>query len=76
MPKCPKCGEEIDYLDYECEEVSVYEVRLSPSGDSLEWKRVDYVTVEKFNAYTCPECGAEIAYRPIDVIDFLKGEQA
>jgi uncharacterized protein (UPF0212 family) len=76
MPKCPKCEEEIDYLEYECEEVSIYIVRLSPSGERLEWERVDSETVEESDTYTCPECGAEIAHDYSEAVAFLKGEKA
>jgi ribosomal protein S27AE len=76
MPKCPKCEKEIDYLGYECEEVSTYAVSLSPNRERLEWERVDSETVEESDTYTCPECGAEIAHHYSEAVAFLKGEKA
>jgi ribosomal protein S27AE len=75
MPKCPKCDKEIDYLEYECEEVSIYAVSLSDDGDKLEWERVDGETVEDQDTYTCPKCGAEIAHHYSEAVAFLKGEK-
>jgi ribosomal protein S27AE len=75
MPKCPKCEKEINYLEYECEEVSIYAVSLSDDRDKLEWERVDSETVEEPDTYTCPECGAEIAHHYSEAVAFLKGEK-
>jgi len=75
MPKCPKCEKEIDCLTYECEEISTYIVRLSPSGERLEWERVDSETLENPDIYTCPECGEEIAHHYSEAVAFLKQKQ-
>ena len=74
MPKCPKCEKEIDYLVYECEEISTYMVRLSPNRQRLEWERADCETLEDPDTYTCPECGTEIAHHYSEAVAFLKGE--
>jgi uncharacterized protein (UPF0212 family) len=74
MPKCPKCGNEIDYLVCGCEEISTYIVRLNESREALEWERVDCETLEDPDIYTCPECGTEIAHHYSEAVAFLKGE--
>lgn len=50
MPKCPKCGEEIDSVSYSESGLLVYE------GSSLEWIKDGNPDIETF----CPECGAKI----------------
>jgi predicted RNA-binding Zn-ribbon protein involved in translation (DUF1610 family) len=55
MPKCPKCGKEIDYvLEYHdvLTQTAIYADR-SVELDRLD-SGLDYLT------YDCPECGAEL----------------
>ena len=72
MPKCPKCGKEIDQLIYEgCERMSAT-VELNSVG-----------TVQYFNFYShgfegckfkCPECGEVLFKYEDDAEKFLRGE--
>jgi len=69
MPKCPKCGKEIDFLKnyvYKCTNEYIFD------GDRYEFVGVIEGDYEE---YRCPECGYRIAETEIDAIRFLRGEQ-
>ena len=59
MPKCPKCGCEIDHLIYYVKEYNTYEFRI----DSKGYKSYTYIdTYDKEDEeYLCPECEETIA---------------
>lgn len=56
-PKCPKCGESIEYLDYECQEYD-----WGYYGGDGDWtcKGPDGIVPHTL-IFTCPQCGAEVA---------------
>jgi len=51
MPKCPKCGKEIEYLDY----TQPAKASVKPAGGYLEYCWWDEYVAE--GEYECPECG-------------------
>lgn len=72
MPKCPKCGEELDYLlDYsKCEEV--YEFSLKPDGE-IQSEQVDRISEDTPDDFECPECKEVLFTKEEDAVKFLKG---
>ena len=88
MPKCPKCGIEINHLSVQAVATVDISLILESSYDSEKQKTVydlvdynkeintvDYTTAE----ITCPRCGEELpkpsGAHPWDVAEeFLKGE--
>jgi len=72
MPKCPKCGEEITYLnDYsKCEEV--YEFSLKPDGE-IQSEQVDRISGDTPDDFECPECKKVLFTKEEDAVIFLKG---
>lgn len=68
MPKCPKCGKEIDCLNnWESGEM---EYCLSLNG----YEGKDFVEDGKVNEYECLECSEVIFTDEEKAIAFLKGE--
>jgi len=68
MPRCPNCGNEIEYLIEYSIERRKYRVRLV--GDSIEYEEtgeVDFIDHE----YVCPHCNAIIAITEKDAKRFL-----
>jgi len=75
MPKCPKCGSEIDELIVYCKEISKYRVWLhSPEDEHPSWERIDALESEDVGGYECPECGEQLFKDYHEAIAFLKGE--
>jgi predicted RNA-binding Zn-ribbon protein involved in translation (DUF1610 family) len=67
MPKCPKCGAEIEFLKhYESGEMSSHYV---DGEDTNEIFIADYKTVE----YECPECSEVLFKHESDAEEFLLG---
>lgn len=67
MPKnCPKCGEEIDYLDHLYSQ-RVHE-RYHDSGE-LEW-RASYDADDPDERFECPICDETIAKTMSEAMDF------
>jgi len=67
MPKCPKCGKEIDYLtNFVIEE---YKLTIDENGNGY------HELVDCDDDYQCPEC-ATILFRDEEkAVKFLKGER-
>ena len=74
MPKCPKCGKEIDHLVYQSYELVTATALLTPADI------IDYISWESHGItrdppeYKCPECGAVLFNKEEDAEAFLKGE--
>jgi len=70
MPKCPRCGEEIDYLrNWQSGET---EYRLFSNGT---YEGEDFVEDNKVNDYECPECSEVLFTDEEKAIAFLKGKE-
>ena len=71
MPKCPKCGKEINELTVEV--IDIGSVRLNSHGElEYEFASDIYGDSVKGIKFTCPECGAELFDNEEDAEDFLK----
>jgi predicted RNA-binding Zn-ribbon protein involved in translation (DUF1610 family) len=74
VPKCPKCGKEIDHLHYYAYELQkadfyVFDENTEYSGwDSL-------CDVKGEPDYECPECGETLFHNEEEAKDFLKQNQ-
>ena len=67
MSKCPKCGEEIDYLNnWESGEM---EYRLRPDG---AYEGMEFCSDNKSNDFECPECSEVLFTDEKKAIAFLK----
>lgn len=70
MPKCPKCGTEIEYLNnWESGEMGY---KLFPNGD---YEGMEFTTDGGTNEYVCPECKKTLFTNETDALEFLKGEK-
>jgi len=78
MPKCPKCGKEIDYLEYYQLTWQYAKARLAKGvfRNSVEyyleyhdWKDTG---IDEDGGYYCPECEELIAVSEREAIEFLK----
>lgn len=76
MPKCPKCGREIDtLLNYEtgCQTT---EVKTDKDGE-LQWNVTSFNSDKDDNdldKFLCPLCFEALFTDADEVIEFLKGE--
>jgi hypothetical protein len=72
--RCPKCGQEIDYLRNYQPGTIYYTVELDGNG------RPNYIREDVFpddstdGSYECPECCTELASSETEAVAFLKGE--
>lgn len=71
MPKCPKCGKEIEELICVTEGTAKYLMRLNEKGDA-EYIFL-YAPIED-EVYRCPECDAKLFDTPDEAIRFLTEE--
>jgi len=74
MPKCPKCGEDIDYLINYCKKPACFIFEVNEKGYpaySLESEAENYVDEE----YVCPECDEVLFTDEQDAIKFLRPKQ-
>jgi predicted RNA-binding Zn-ribbon protein involved in translation (DUF1610 family) len=75
MPKCPKCGEEIDVLITWKRELSRYRMWFIEKDDEYPmWERVDAVEEEGEEEYECPRCGGLLFKNYEDAVAFLKSK--
>lgn len=73
MPKCPKCGKEIDHLIFDgCERMTA-KVELN-SVDMVDYVDWDSFGFDENSEYKCPECGAVLFTDEEDAGAFLRGE--
>jgi len=76
MPKCPKCGAEIDYLIAYTMNVAEEDIfRVDKNGD-VEYEEVGFDYWGTDTSFNCPECGAQLFRREEDAKKFLLGEKA
>ena len=71
MPKCPKCGKEIEELICVTEETAEYLMTPTENG------KADYIPLYariKSEVYRCPECDAKLFDTPDEAIRFLTEE--
>jgi ssDNA-binding Zn-finger/Zn-ribbon topoisomerase 1 len=74
MPKCPKCGEEIDTLIYWRWEESEYYMWIPEGSEQPELERIPRFDEDYDEGYECPECRALLFKSRGEAIDFLKSE--
>ena len=68
MPRCPKCGAEIDHLIY-------YESGwLAYTYDGKDYIRAEGLDIFKGSAYACPICGEFLFESETKAQKFLRGE--
>jgi len=70
LPRCPECGEELDYL--ECYTTAKYEY------DGEEFEYIEMADGwEEYGDYlfVCPECGAELAWSVEEATAILKPKE-
>ena len=72
MPKCLKCGTEVDHLDTHVASALAH-VCLDEDGDP-ESVREELGAEERSNEYFCPHCGQTLFHSEEDAVAFLKGE--
>jgi len=74
MPKCPKCGAEIDYL-HEFDKVEE-KFRFSIDDNGLpDYAHLNYIAEsEEVIDFECPECDALLFEDEEKATAFLKGE--
>jgi transcription initiation factor IIE alpha subunit len=75
MPKCPKCGNDIDFLkNYVSGITEDFNFTVDAKGYP-EYEHVDsYLDDEAKNEFCCPECGATLFVDEKDAINFLLGK--
>jgi predicted RNA-binding Zn-ribbon protein involved in translation (DUF1610 family) len=75
MPKCPKCGKEIDFLkNYVSNTTEEFNFSLNDKGEPV-YEYVDALTYGSNSVYACPECGEDLFTNEEDAIEFLKGKK-
>jgi DNA-directed RNA polymerase subunit RPC12/RpoP len=74
MPKCPKCGKEIDFLEnYQYPTVDYYHFYLDSEGNPQYEYMDGFSSKDDEGDYYCPECGEKLFDNEEDAIKFLKG---
>ena len=75
MPKCPKCGEEIDHLNLKS--IDGGEMSLSEDGEDgefqIDWNSDIYGEETLDTSASCPECGEKLFDDYEEASDFLRG---
>lgn len=75
MPKCPKCGKEIDHLVYYAYELQRANLWVFEDGES-EYSTWDSLGETKGDPdYECPECGEVLFHNEDEAINFLRGKK-
>lgn len=74
MPKCPKCGVEIDFLRDFSPMWAEYKLSVDDEGENYEWAD-NTISMDTVNhEYECPECN-KVLFEDYDkAVEFLKGE--
>ena len=73
MPKCPKCGEEIETLIAWIPKEDRCNVSLN-HDNTLDYESTDIIEGKGATEYACPLCNEVIFRNDIDAENFLKGE--
>lgn len=71
-PKCPRCGENIDYLDNTESGHKIYKVYLS--GNHIDYDDEGFEEDNNVNDFSCPECDEILFTSTDETLKFLKGE--
>ena len=74
MPKCPKCGENIETLIAWIPKEDRCEVSLNPDN-TLRYEFDENIAGKGTTEYECPLCSEIISRSESDVEKFLKGEE-
>jgi len=75
MPKCPKCGKEIDYLKDYFPVWQEYNMRINENGEEYYEFVNDSIPMDVMNdEFECPECGEILFKNHDDAVKFLRGE--
>ncbi|MBW2569708.1 MAG: hypothetical protein JRE47_10160 [Deltaproteobacteria bacterium] len=72
MPKCPKCGREIDALKNVEDGSMEYKLALDIAGD-MHYEQMEFSGYDN-EEFLCPKCEAVLFTDPDEAIEFLKGE--
>lgn len=73
MPKCPKCGREINALLNIVTGTMEYELSLDVQGDE-QYSRMDFENDNEINDFVCTLCQKVLFVDDEEAIEFLKGE--
>ena len=68
VPRCPHCGEELDYITYRCDATEYGSINFYDRGDGSwdgEHESDNWETWGEYE-YECPECGAALYYGDIE----------
>lgn len=69
MPKCPKCGEKITYLENVRDSYTTY--RIFVFDGTGYYEKIDETSGDLLE-YRCPRCGQVLFYDEKGAINFLK----
>ena len=70
MPKCPKCGKEIDHLR---SFLPIYDLTVDENGKK-HYEFIEDSPVAIKEHYTCPECRTVLFTDEEEAVKFLRGE--
>jgi predicted RNA-binding Zn-ribbon protein involved in translation (DUF1610 family) len=70
MPKCPKCGKEINELHLYGKQTQLYRVWFDKGDLHYEW--ADSSSDMESEEYLCPECGETLFTSEEEATEFLK----
>ena len=77
MPKCPSCGEEIEYLRDFTKVEQEFRLYIDENGgDQLEDMNNLVPCDDEEDEYECPECAIVIFRDCLEAVAFLKGESS
>jgi len=71
MPKCPECGEEIDYLKHYQSGEAYYHIKIVDK--EIQYLEQPFIDDGKVNCYECPKCNKTLFTDEVDAIAFLEG---
>lgn len=74
MPKCPKCGKEIDYLRDFFPIWQEYKMTIDENGNAYYELVDDSLLTNSGDEYKCPKCSAVLFRDEKEAVKFLRGE--
>ena len=77
MPKCFRCGEEIERLVKVLQTEVSFEMTLNKLGQPFYGERINDPENPRdpnYGRYQCPACGEDLYYTEEQAVGFLKGE--
>jgi predicted RNA-binding Zn-ribbon protein involved in translation (DUF1610 family) len=76
MPKCPKCGKEIDYLNYVESGEMVWRFSVLKLNRKIEenWEQDEFYSDGSGGYFECPECGETLFNNEDEAKKFLSVE--